>query len=123
MAITNYRDLDVWQTSMALVKDVYEVTRGFPKSELFGLTQQLQRSAVSIPSNIAEGHARSRTGDYLRFLSIARGSLAEAQTQLYLAQRLRYSEEHVVRRVVAKTDQVGRMLRRLEQSLQRKMTR
>ena len=79
--IRTYRDLIVWQKSMALVTDVYRVTRVFPKNEQYGLTSQLRRCAVSIPSNIAEGYGRRASNDYLRFLSIANGSLFELQTQ------------------------------------------
>jgi four helix bundle protein len=108
---------------MLLVKDVYEMTRSFPSSERFGLAQQLQRSAISIPSNIAEGHARSRTGDYLRFVSIARGSLAETETQLYLAEQLGFAHGSAVSRLAIKADEIGRMLRALEQSLRRSNSR
>jgi four helix bundle protein len=73
MALQNYRDLDVWQRAMDLVDAVYDVTSEFPPSERFGLVTQLQWAAVSIPSNIAEGYGRKHRGDYLRFLSIARG--------------------------------------------------
>lgn len=76
--IHSFRDLIVWQKSMVLVKRVYEISAEFPKHELFGLTSQIRRSAVSIPSNIAEGNGRGTTSDYVRFLHIARGSLFEA---------------------------------------------
>jgi four helix bundle protein len=108
---------------MLLVKEVYELTRRFPIAERFGLAQQLQRSAISIPSNIAEGHARSRTGDYLRFLSIARGSLAEAETQLFLAEQLGFAEAKAISRISVKTDEIGRMLGALERSLYRRISR
>ena len=111
-----------WRASMALVVNVYQLTESFPKSEMFGLVQQLQRAAVSIPSNIAEGHARSRTGDYLRFISIARGSLAECETQLYLAAHLGFARQHSVRPLLAMADEIGRMLRGLEQSPRRNMS-
>jgi four helix bundle protein len=80
--IRNYRDLIVWQKSIALVTEVYSITRLFPKEELYGLISQIRRSAVSIPSNIAEGYGRYSTNDYIRFLQIAIGSLYEFQTQL-----------------------------------------
>jgi len=82
--------LEVWRDAMSLVESVYRVTRQFPEDERFGLTTQLRRAAVSVPSNIAEGAARRSTMDYLRFLSIARGSLSELDTQLQIAQRLNY---------------------------------
>jgi four helix bundle protein len=82
--------LDVWRDAMDLVEMIYRLTAAFPQEERFGLTAQLRRSAVSIPSNIAEGAARRSTPEYLRFLSIARGSLSEASTQLQIARRLDY---------------------------------
>ena len=82
--------LDVWRDSMNLVETIYRLTGTFPHDERFGLTSQLRRAAVSIPSNIAEGAARRSTPEYLHFLSIARGSLSEASTQLQIARRLGY---------------------------------
>lgn len=79
--ITTYRDLDVWKESMNLCELVYEFTNGFPDKELYGLTSQLRRAAVSIPSNIAEGQGRTGTKEFLHHLSIARGSLCEVETQ------------------------------------------
>ena len=90
MSVQSYKDLVVWQKSMDLVEVMYQMTRTFPKEEVYGLTNQLRRAAVSIPSNIAEGHARSSTAEFVRFLSIARGSLAEVETQLLITQRLGY---------------------------------
>ncbi|MBN1548715.1 MAG: four helix bundle protein [Syntrophaceae bacterium] len=90
MQVKSYKDLIVWQKSMVLVEMPYQVTKGFPKDEQYGLTNQLRRAAVSIPSNIAEGHARNSTAEYRNFLSIARGSLAEVETQLLIAERLKY---------------------------------
>jgi len=83
--------LDVWRDSMELVEMIYTLSSGFPGSERFGLTSQMRRAAVSVPSNIAEGAARRSTPEYLRFLSIARGSLSELDTQLQIAIRLGYS--------------------------------
>lgn len=90
-----FRDLLVWQRGMELAEAIYDASRAFPQDERFGLTNQIRRCAVSVPSNIAEGHARQLRADYLRFLRIARGSLAELETQLLLAQRLKHlSQEH-----------------------------
>ena len=83
-------DLKVWQLAMDLVVEVYAITRQFPDSEKYGLDSQMQRAAVSVPSNIAEGAGRESNADFLRFLTIARGSLSELETQLLLAQRLNY---------------------------------
>lgn len=90
MSVQSYKDLIVWQKAIDMFEMIYQVTRNFPKEELYGLTNQLRRAAVSIPSNIAEGHARASTAEFVRFLSIARGSLAEVETHLLIARRLAY---------------------------------
>ena len=82
MYIESFKDLIVWQKSMSLVKEVYVITSNFPKSEIYGLTSQMRRAAVSIPSNIAEGKKRKTKNDYVQFLRIANGSAAELETQL-----------------------------------------
>lgn len=87
-----YRDLIVWQSAHSFVMEVYAVTKLFPKDELFGLTSQLRRAAVSVPSNIVEGFGRWKTPDKLRFYNIAEASLHEADYQLYLAQELQYAD-------------------------------
>ncbi|GJQ05041.1 four helix bundle protein [Capnocytophaga canimorsus] len=92
--IASYKDLIVWQKSVELVSKVYEITRLFPEEEKFGLTSQIRRSAVSIPSNIAEGYGRGTSKTYLQFLSIARGSLFELETQFHIARRLRFITEN-----------------------------
>ena len=90
MAIRNYTDLVAWQRAMALAESVYKTTSNMPLEELYGLTSQMRRAAVSIPSNIAEGEGRRRDGEFLRMLSIATGSLRELETQLHLATRLQF---------------------------------
>ena len=90
MKINSYKDLIVWQKAMDLAEEVYRLSRAFPKEELYGLTSQLRRAVVSVPSNIAEGQARQSTAEFLNFLSIAQGSLAEVDTQQLLAQRFAY---------------------------------
>ena len=102
----DYKELLVWQRSMELVEEVYRISRGFPSDERYGLTSQLRRAAVSIPSNIAEGHATRRTGSFIRHLSIAKGSLAEVETQLEIARRLGY----VPGGAGIGTDELSRML-------------
>jgi four helix bundle protein len=82
--LQSHKDLEVWKRSLSLVKEVYAVSRKLPKSEQFGLISQIQRAAISIPSNISEGYARKGTGEYLRFLSMAYGSAAELETQLII---------------------------------------
>ena len=91
MIIQSYKDLIVWQKSIALVKIVYKITDNFDRSDLYGLTSQIRRSAVSIPSNIAEGSRRRSLTEYIRFLSIANGSAAELETQLIIAQEIYHS--------------------------------
>lgn len=117
----SYRDLSVWQAGRALVKHVYLATRAFPKEEMYGLTQQVRRAAVSIPSNIAEGHGRGSTRDYLRYLSIAMGSIAEVETQLLLASDLGFLKQDELERLIGLLDEIGKMLRGLQKSLQAKL--
>jgi four helix bundle protein len=88
--INSYKDLIVWQKSMDLAELIYKLTEKFPSSELFGITSQMRRASVSVPSNIAEGYGRQLTGSYTQFLSIARGSLYELQTQTELSHRFKY---------------------------------
>src|SRR5581483_3446529 len=90
--IKNFEDLKVWQKAILLADHIYDVTTYFPKEEMFGLTKQMRNSAVSIPSNIAEGSARGTRKDFAQFISIARGSLAELQTQLVIARNRRFIE-------------------------------
>ncbi len=121
MEVFSYRDLSVWQLAMQLTEAIYSATRTFPQSELYALANQLQRAAVSIPSNIAEGHARNTTRDYLRFVSIAMGSLAEVETQIELAARLNYLGIEQRDALFTTTDELGRMLQGLRKSLQSKL--
>jgi four helix bundle protein len=92
--ILSYRDLLIWKKSMELIVDIYKVSAKFPKEEIYGLTSQIRRASISVPSNIAEGYGRRSTGDYKRFLNIALGSLFEFQTQLEVSKRLNYLEEN-----------------------------
>ncbi len=86
--VRTYRDLVVWQKAMVLVTSVYRATQAFPREEMYGLVSQLRRYAVSVPSNIAEGYGRQSTGDYVRFLQVAMGSIFEMQTQLEISKNL-----------------------------------
>src|SRR5215813_3468593 len=117
MAIKSYRDLLVWQKAMNLVVESYRLTNQLPKSETYGLTSQIQRAAVSIPANIAEGHGREHLGDYLRHLSIANGSLMELETELLAAQRVGYVSGDILVKPLALAGEVGRMLAGLTRSL------
>jgi four helix bundle protein len=116
--IKSYRDLKVWQDGMTLVEGCYRFSSEFPKEELFGLTSQLRRAAVSVPANIAEGYGRDSRGSYVSFLRNAQGSLKEVETHLILAQRLKLGASVVAERLLNQCDEIGRMLRSLIRSLQ-----
>ena len=117
MNVQSYRDLIVWQKCVDLVAEIYAVTEPFPKSQLFSLSQQMQKAAISVPCNIAEGQGRSTTKDYLNFLHIARGSLQELETQLFIAHRLGFTSETARNETLAKTMEIGRLLNGLIRSL------
>ena len=119
MAVNSYRDLQVWQKATDLVVQSYRLAGLWPKSEMYGLVSQIQRSAVSIPANIAEGHGREHLGDYLHHLSVARGSLMELETHLLIAAKLAYLEESQLAPVLALTEELGRMLSGFAKSLKR----
>ncbi|QBX38802.1 four helix bundle protein [Brevundimonas sp. S30B] len=108
--VRHYRDLLVWQKAITWVERVYAITREWPPEEKYGLTSQVRRSAISVPSNVAEGCARRSSGDFVRFLSIARGSLAEAETQLIIAERLGYVEQAELASLLENADEISRML-------------
>jgi four helix bundle protein len=115
--VTSYRDLKVWNAAMDLAELVYGETARFPQRETYGLRQQLEKAAVSVPSNVAEGHARDSTKEYLHHLSIALGSLAELETQTILASRLKYIEQRKSDGLLMAADEVGKMLRGIQKSL------
>lgn len=119
MGILNYRDLIAWQKAMDLVEEVYRATREFPSDELYGLTSQLRRAVVSVPSNIAEGRSRRSTHEFLHHLWIARGSLSEAETQLMIARRLAYISEQRTLDLLGLSEEVGRLINGLANSLNR----
>jgi four helix bundle protein len=121
MDIRSYRDLSVWQIGMDLAASVYELTRGFPAHEKYGLSSQLQRSAVSIPANIAEGHAKDSTKQFLFHISVAMGSVAESETHLLLAERFEYGEREAIVKLLDLCDRVGRMLHNLQKTLKAKL--
>jgi four helix bundle protein len=110
MALKFYKDLVAWQKAMDLVTEIYRVTRKFPKDELFGLTSQIRRAAVSIPSNIAEGQGHLSKGDFRRFLGHARGSLSELETQILIAQNLNYLTKDEATNFIDLIAEVGRIL-------------
>jgi four helix bundle protein len=117
MTIRRYRDMKVWQRSMDLALAAYDSTDSFPAAERFGLTSQIRRAAVSIPSNIAEGQGRAHTGEFLNHLSIARGFLQEVETLLMIAERRHYLNSKQLDALLEITDHISRMLTRLRRSL------
>lgn len=117
--IRSFRDLHAWQRAYALGRDVYELTRGFPREEVFGLTSQLRRGAVSVASNIAEGYGRGTTDDYLRFLRVARGSLFEVDTQLEFSRDFGYLAQPAHEGAAGRVEECGRVLAGLIRSLER----
>ncbi len=120
MQVKSHQDLIAWQKAISLVTEVYTITPQFPGHEIYGLTSQLRRASVSIPSNIAEGHGRATPGEFLQSLCQARGSLCEVQTQIVIAHRLAYITEEQGQRFSAKTNELGRILSGLITSIQRK---
>jgi four helix bundle protein len=113
----SYRELMVWQQSMQLVKQIYETTRAFPRDEIYGLTSQIRRAAVSVPSNIAEGQGRESRPEFYQFLSKARGSLMEVETQILIAFELGYLGSAKSDELVALTSRTGQLINGLMRSL------
>lgn len=108
--VQSYRDLIVWQKAMDLVEETYKLLRRLPKAENYALSDQMRRAAVSIPSNIAEGYSRGAKREYSRFLTIARGSAFELQTQLMICNRLNYLSSEDVTNAMRLSDEIARML-------------
>jgi four helix bundle protein len=108
--MSNFRNLLVWQKSMSLTTKIYNSTKQFPKEEIFGLTSQIRRSSISIPSNIAEGFGRDSNKEYLRFLNISIGSLFEMQTQLEIAKNIQYLNEEEFNNLYENSREIERML-------------
>ena len=117
-AIRSFEDLEVWQLSVESVEMVYRLSQRFPDSERFGLTAQVRRAAVSVPSNIAEGFGRGSRQDYARFLRMARGSLYEVETQLIIAKRLGFTDEDSHQSIRAKLAETGRVRAGLIRSIE-----
>ncbi|MFN7012249.1 MAG: four helix bundle protein [Allorhizobium sp.] len=116
--MNSYQDLRVWQRAMDLAVESYELTKGFPRDEVYGLVSQIRRAAASVPANIAEGHGRNVTGSYVQHLKIAQGSLKELETHLILSSRLGFLTEQRIGKGLAMSEEVGKMLRSLIRSLQ-----
>jgi four helix bundle protein len=106
----SFRELTVWQRAMQLTVAVYRLTQGFPREEQYGLTNQIRRAVVSIPSNIAEGQGRSSAGEFRQFLGVARGSNCEVQTQLEIARALNFGDPKLIDEAEALSDEVRKML-------------
>src|SRR5438874_9493242 len=113
----SFRDLRVWMAAMDLVEDVYLLTQDFPKHELYALASQIQRAAVSVPSNIAEGHTREHSKEFLHHLSIAQASLAELETQLEIAARLKYLLPEQLEKILQRVMSLGKQLYALRNAL------
>lgn len=114
-----HKDLKPYRLSLDFVVDIYTITKKFPKSEDYGISSQMRRAAISIPSNIAEGSSRNSTKDFLRFLNIASGSLAEVETQIEIAKRLNYIEDTTL--ISDNIESIRKMLYRLKESLKKKL--
>jgi four helix bundle protein len=121
MSVSSYRDLKVWQLGMEVAEQVYRLTAEFPKSEIYGLSSQMRRAAVSIPSNIAEGQGRDSTKEFLHFLAIAFGSLCELETQLLLARRFSYLSDKDLQSILATLTATSKTTRGLQKSLKLKL--
>jgi len=109
MKIKSYKDLNIWKRSIGVVEDIYKITKNFPKEEIYGLTSQLRRSAVSIPSNVAEGFARFHNKEYKQFLFVSLGSCAELSTQIIIALRLDYLESNEADQLLNEIDEISKM--------------
>ena len=117
MRVQSYRDLRVWNAALELTLEFYRITESFPQSERFGLTTQLRRAAVSVASNIAEGHARSTRGEYRNALSIARASAIEVEVQLFLAEQIGYVQASTLIKARDYCDGISRMITNLKRAL------
>jgi len=115
--LRSYRELIAWQKAVDLVPEIYSITKEFPRDEVYGLTSQLRRSAVSVPSNIAEGQGRATKGEFIQFLCHARGSLFELETQIVIAEKLGYITADIESQVASKITDVARILNGLLTSL------
>ncbi|NPU98920.1 MAG: four helix bundle protein [Candidatus Omnitrophica bacterium] len=121
MSLKSYRELIVWQRGMELAELIYKLTKEFPKEELYGLTSQVRRAAVSVPSNIAEGQGRNSTKEFRNHLSMAYGSLQELETQILLAHRLGYLKQEGLQATLSLSGEVGRLINALSSSLLRRL--
>lgn len=119
--IRTHKDLDVWKKSVLLVTSIYELTKSFPKDEIYGITNQIRRSAVSVSSNIAEGSARQGNKKFIHFLYISLGSLSELETQLIISNNLKYISDSSFKRMMNNLDEIGKMLTGLISYMKRRV--
>ena len=115
--IQSYRDLRVWQKGMDLAEACYSITKEFPKEEMYAMTSQIRRAAVSIPANISEGYGREYRAEYVQFLRIAQGSLKELETHLILSARVKLTTSQAINPILTECESLGKMLRSLIRSL------
>ncbi|MFP5471745.1 MAG: four helix bundle protein [Bacteroidia bacterium] len=120
--VSSYKDLIVWQKAMALTKELYNISSSFPESEKFGLTQQLKRCAISIPSNIAEGWGRNSNGYFVQFLNVSKGSLCEAETQLHLAIELNFIKQDICTNAFDLSIEISKMIKALIKNIEKSPT-
>lgn len=121
MKSSDYRQLKVWQEAMDLTVEIYSLVNKFPRAENYALSDQMRRSVVSIPSNIAEGQGRNSDKEFVNFLSIARGSLWELETQIEISERLHYIDSGQKNKVYEQTEEIGKMLNALSNSLEQSL--
>jgi four helix bundle protein len=118
--ILSYQDLEVWKKSMTLTVFIYEISKGFPKDGIYGLTSQMRRASCSVPLNIAEGYGRKSTKNYIHFLRISRGSLMELETYILMSEKLKYLETKNSKQALAQLEEIMKMLHGLIKSLRLK---
>jgi four helix bundle protein len=121
MSISSFRELRVWQLGMDLAERIYILTDSFPKSETYGITSQIRRSAVSIPSNLAQGHGRNSTKEFLQFTAISFGSICELETQILLSYRLKYISKDDLETILALLTETSKTIRGLQKALKLKL--
>jgi four helix bundle protein len=121
MSISQFRELRAWQLGMDLTERVYLLTKSFPQSEIYGLTSQIRRSAVSIPSNLAEGHGRTSTKEFLQFIAISCGSICELETQILLSHRLKYLETEDFDKISLLLIETSKTIRGLQKAIRQRV--
>jgi four helix bundle protein len=121
MEVHSHKNLDIWNKAMVFVTNIYALTVKFSKEEIYGLVSQMRRAAVSIPSNIAEGRAKRRTREFIRFINMANGSTAELETQIIISKNLNYIWDEILEKYLAELNEISRMLQGLYVSLEKRL--